>query len=389
MTIDSLGSRSSLPPKQPRVPQAKNQSALFCLLYQENIHPQAQVRVQAPSPHSQRLAWTKAHEQQPSTQEGGKASEIATENKASELNQRKEKDHEQPADVPQVSGLVTLTTEDVSPDKLPDLEVLLSLSEEKIQAAGSDLKSLGLEIQNASDPLLRRSPDALWQAETSNPEQSVIDRFDNLLMMDMKPVEKAIMDVPLPLPERSTLLQTQAVHRSVRDRERYEPVSFMLTSSIDPSSYRLTPQAVLPPSAVVLAEQLQHWIIKDVGHAQLSLKGLGDEPVQVTVSVQGQLAHVVFATDNAQARSWLNNSLDELSALLAHEGLSLSGASVQTSSHGSSQGQAQSQGQGLAQSRADRVVRTASATSNITAADQISAVASWRTNPRAGLDLYV
>lgn len=104
--------------------------------------------------------------------------------------------------------------------------------------------------------------------------------------------------------------------------------------SADSTTYKLTPQAVMPASPVLVAEQIKHWLVRDVQHAQLSLHGMGQEPVEVAIRVQGQMAHVVFGTDNPQARQLLEGSLRELSSLLMQDGLVLSGVSVGTSSQG-------------------------------------------------------
>ncbi len=104
--------------------------------------------------------------------------------------------------------------------------------------------------------------------------------------------------------------------------------------SADSTTYKQTPQAVMPASPVLVAEQLKHWLVRDVQHAQLSIQGMGQEPVEVAIRVQGQMAHVVFGTDNPQARQLLEGSLRELSSLLLQDGLLLSGASVGTSSQG-------------------------------------------------------
>lgn len=104
--------------------------------------------------------------------------------------------------------------------------------------------------------------------------------------------------------------------------------------SANSSTYKLSPQAVLPASPVLVAEQLKHWLVRDVQHAQLSLQGMGQEPVEVAIRLQGQMVHVMFGTDSPQARQLLEGSLRELSSLLLQDGLVLSGTSVGTSSQG-------------------------------------------------------
>jgi flagellar hook-length control protein FliK len=84
------------------------------------------------------------------------------------------------------------------------------------------------------------------------------------------------------------------------------------------------------------AEQVKYWISQDVQNAQLKLDGLGDKPVEVSISVNGNEAHVAFRTDEIQARGLLESAGVHLKDMLAREGLLLSGVSVGTS--GSSDG---------------------------------------------------
>lgn len=146
----------------------------------------------------------------------------------------------------------------------------------------------------------------------------------------------------------------------------------------DSTIQTLTPHAVVPAAPVPVAEQLKHWLVRDVQHAQLLLQGFGQEPVEVSIRLQGQMAHVVFGTDNAQARQLLEGSLRELSSLLLQDGLMLSGASVGTSS----QGQASSRFAPSSYSQSRGVLPK----------PEIDLIASDSQTPRLtthGLDLYV
>ena len=93
---------------------------------------------------------------------------------------------------------------------------------------------------------------------------------------------------------------------------------------------------VAPAPDMQAAEQVKYWISQDVQNAQLKLDGLGDKPVEVNISVNGNEAHVTFRTDEIQARGLLESAGGHLKDMLAREGLLLAGVSVGTS--GSSDG---------------------------------------------------
>jgi len=161
------------------------------------------------------------------------------------------------------------------------------------------------------------------------------------------------------------------------ERDRDQAVLSMPGVPALDATYRLTMQAVLPASPVAVAEQIQHWMVRDVQQAQLSLQGLGQEPVQVAISVQGQSAQVFFATDNPQARQLIQASLQELSVLMASDGLVLTGAHVGTSAH--RQPHPQTSQSGWVQHRVSR--------SQVLATDAVPL--SMPSSRRGGLDLYV
>jgi len=87
------------------------------------------------------------------------------------------------------------------------------------------------------------------------------------------------------------------------------------------------PTAVMSPEAMV-AEQVNYWIGRDVQNAELKLDGMGDSPVEVSISLQGNEARVEFRTDQLEARQVLEGAVSHLKDLLGNEGLVLSGVSV-------------------------------------------------------------
>ena len=84
----------------------------------------------------------------------------------------------------------------------------------------------------------------------------------------------------------------------------------------------------LAPQEMYVAEQVKYWISNDVQSAEMKLDGLGDNPVEVSISMHGNEAQVSFRTDEQQAREALENASVELKGLLQREGLVLTGVSV-------------------------------------------------------------
>lgn len=96
--------------------------------------------------------------------------------------------------------------------------------------------------------------------------------------------------------------------------------------------------AALPSPELLVAEQVSYWISSDVQKAELKLDGLGPDPVEVSISLQGKEARVEFRTDQAATRDVLENAVPHLKELLKNEGLVLSGVSVGTSGQQEGQG---------------------------------------------------
>jgi len=87
----------------------------------------------------------------------------------------------------------------------------------------------------------------------------------------------------------------------------------------------------LLPSEVLVAEQVNYWISRDVQNAELKLNGFDGLPVEVSISIHGNEAQVDFRTDQAEIREILQEAEPHLKHMLAKEGLVLSGVSVGTS----------------------------------------------------------
>ncbi|WP_242421541.1 flagellar hook-length control protein FliK [Acidovorax sp. Root267] len=79
-----------------------------------------------------------------------------------------------------------------------------------------------------------------------------------------------------------------------------------------------------------VTEQVAYWVNQKTQNAELTLNRDG-QPVEVSVSLSGNEAHVTFRSDQPQTRELLDRSMAQLSELLRSEGLVLSGMSVGTS----------------------------------------------------------
>lgn len=112
-----------------------------------------------------------------------------------------------------------------------------------------------------------------------------------------------------------------------------------LTSA--PSTVVSSDAGLVAPPDVYVAEQIKYWISNDVQNAEMKLDGIGDNPVEVSISMQGNEAHVTFRTDELQAREILESASIHLKELLQREGLVLSGVSVGTAGAGAGDSGAQ------------------------------------------------
>lgn len=88
-----------------------------------------------------------------------------------------------------------------------------------------------------------------------------------------------------------------------------------------------------------VADQVSYWISKDIQSASLQLDGLGTDPVQVQISMQGNEAYVTFNTDELQAREALENAREQLQNMLQSQGITLTGMSIGGQGTGDQKGQ--------------------------------------------------
>ncbi|RFO95060.1 flagellar hook-length control protein FliK [Rhodoferax lacus] len=87
-----------------------------------------------------------------------------------------------------------------------------------------------------------------------------------------------------------------------------------------------------------VAEQVSYWVSQNVQNAELKLDGLGQSPVEVSISLQGNEAQISFRTDEAATRDVLQGAGAQLKEMLLREGLVLTGVSVGGSGSGQADG---------------------------------------------------
>lgn len=146
-----------------------------------------------------------------------------------------------------------------------------------------------------------------------------------------------------------------------------------------PSTSVVNPTAAASPADLYVAEQVKYWISNDVKNAEMRLDGIGNNPVEVSISMQGNEARVAFRSDEAQARDVLEAASSHLKDLLQREGLVLSGVSVGTTGSGNAGSQQRREQQGARQAR------------EVAAAQSVASEAAT-SGPRASgraLDLFV
>lgn len=108
-------------------------------------------------------------------------------------------------------------------------------------------------------------------------------------------------------------------------------------SSYDNGVYEVTQATAVVPEPA-LAETVSYWVSHGVQTAELTLEGFGDDPVEVSIMLNGDQAQIDFRTDQEEVRQALENASDQLKEMLSGEGVQLTGVSVGSSGKGGSGG---------------------------------------------------
>ncbi|MFO6421737.1 flagellar hook-length control protein FliK [Hylemonella sp. W303a] len=87
-----------------------------------------------------------------------------------------------------------------------------------------------------------------------------------------------------------------------------------------------------------VAEQVSYWVGRGARNAEISVEGLAENPIHITIAMQGQETHVAFRAEQADTRQVLEDAVPHLRELLEREGLTLADVSVGHSDPGWSGG---------------------------------------------------
>jgi flagellar hook-length control protein FliK len=110
----------------------------------------------------------------------------------------------------------------------------------------------------------------------------------------------------------------------------------MATNSPADALFQVAPAAATAASTVV-AETVSYWASQGVQNASLQLDGFGDEPVEVRISVSGDMAQVDFKTNQPELRQAIEGAAAQLKDMLSSQGMQLAGLSIGTSGRGGAQ----------------------------------------------------
>ena len=175
------------------------------------------------------------------------------------------------------------------------------------------------------------------------------DSKDNRLLAAIQQLQSASVqaDKPASSTDATAFRIDQPAAEHSRNAERQSDANNGLTASAtasaSPAGYSDTSvnaAATASGTDNQVAEQVKYWISHDIQNAELKLDGLGKDPVQVSISMSGNEANIVFRTDESQARGVLESASAHLRDMLSREGVVLTGVSVGTS--GSQQGDSSS-----------------------------------------------
>lgn len=237
-----------------------------------------------------------------------------------------------------------------SGEKMPDLKgvsTVSSGSEKRLTSTGGDVlseiekqgsvgKSLPGSFAQAEQGPLAPMPKSRGAVGQSGVSPNIVES------RVQKMVSSADVTASAPTIS-STLMASGLVDSAVRPAERSaaKPFSTERGSGSEGNwgyqslltGNRVDAPAVAADSSAIglesmVADTVSYWVTQGVQSAELKLDGLGEKPVQVSITLRGDEAHVDFRTDQPEVRQMLEGAVSQLKDLLVSEGLVLSGVSV-------------------------------------------------------------
>jgi flagellar hook-length control protein FliK len=179
---------------------------------------------------------------------------------------------------------------------------------------------------------------------TSSNSAAATERAEPGKLLAAMEQARAAAGASTPEPVWAPLVVKQEKSQAERERSGFElkgsePTysgSSLGASTVEAPQSGAAAQGLAPEMQV--AEQVSYWVSHNVQNAELSLDGLGQSPVQVSISLQGNEAQISFRTDEAAAREVLQNAGAHLKDMLQREGLVLAGVTVGHSGSGNADG---------------------------------------------------
>jgi flagellar hook-length control protein FliK len=209
--------------------------------------------------------------------------------------------------------------------------------------------SLTQALQHASARSKAGKEQALAAADSSSAGGSAASATQGAELKDSKLLQaleqgrtaqfaKNAEPVLAPLLARTEKPASERLAQSLKSSEPAYAGSTLGVSAQDYSASAAQAPAPAPAPEMQVAEQVTYWVSQNVQNAELKLDGLGQDPVQVSISMQGNEAQITFRSDEAATRDVLENAANHLKDMLQREGVVLSGVSVGTSGSGDAGG---------------------------------------------------
>ena len=251
----------------------------------------------------------------------------------------------------------TVPVQSIQPDSQKAIEGFPQLASASAKSSPLLAKSDGLglgpslapesltEAVGKADKLTRgtaaKSEQPVPLAVATQPVEATESRLQ--LLSEKTIIQNPIAALAMPLATANTMAPTR---REDQARDRFairsdvtegSALGQSLVSTVPITSVQYTAELQTSPELFV-AEKVAYWISNDVQNAEMKLDGIGLDPVEVSIRMHGNEAHVAFRTDELQARAALENASTHLKELLQREGLVLTGVSVGTAGTGDSSG---------------------------------------------------
>lgn len=218
----------------------------------------------------------------------------------------------------------------VSPSEVPSQVASELVAESGRNFAKNAQADASARLTQGHDPMQIRTTDT-----GVSHDRHVLDFIQKLadlpdLSVNPQPNAFAMFATPTAT-KRDDRFRDQSVFKTYADDASSLPQSMMVGPT---DMFTAGAAEVVPSTDAYVAEQVSYWISNGVQNAELKLDDLGNNPVEVSIRMHGNEAHVTFRTDELQTRTALENASLHLKDLLQSEGVILSGVSVGTTGSG-------------------------------------------------------